>query len=233
MTSPKRIAVIPARGNSKGILGKNLLPVAGKPLVDYTIDAAVESGMFDDVVVSSESDLVRGHAKMSGATTVPRPAFLSADDVHSVNVVLDYLERPGMAPETEVCMLLPTSPMRTATDIVGAFATWSASQADSLVSVYRDSRHILHFRTIGPDGLLQRFDDSDPNVQRQEMENLLVVNGSIYISTTSNLLERGSFHLGKVIPFIMDREHSVDVDSMDDVAEVERLLSRARRRFVA
>jgi CMP-N-acetylneuraminic acid synthetase len=231
--SPRRVAVIPARGNSKGIPGKNLLRVAGRPLLDYTIGAARESGIFDEVVVSSESDRIREHAAALGATPVPRPAYLSADDVHSVHVVLDYLERPGTDPETEVCMLLPTSPLRTASDIVDAFEVWDSTTGESLVSVYQDNRHLLRFRVVQSDGLLQRLDSSDPNVQRQEMDDLFVVNGSIYISTAETLLDLGSFHLGSVVPFVMDRQASVDIDCLADVDEVERLLHARDRVLVA
>lgn len=221
-----RIAVIPARGNSKGIPGKNLYPVAGRPLLWYTVRPALESGLFDAVVVSSESAEILALASRLGATPLRRPDELSRDDVHAVHVVLDAVGALAPAPDAVVTMLLPTSPLRRAEDMAAAVAAFEAGDADSVVSVYRDVHHLLHFRTVDDDGLLQPLVDGDPNVQRQDMPPLYVLNGSIYVSRAGTLLEHRSFHRGRVAPFVMDRHRSIDVDRPDDIHDVElRLVS--------
>lgn len=226
MANPKCYVIIPARGRSKGIAKKNLYPVAGKPLLYYTIKAALNSGVFDKVVVSSESDEILSYAKNMGVTPARRPEALSGDDVHSVYVILDYIRSQNLSPDTIISMLLPTSPLRRSLDIREAFKKYKASNADSLVSVYRFDKHILRFRRTNAQGFLESLFEGNPNVQRQDQELIYFVNGSIYFSTVRALLKYKSFHIGKVIPFIMDKYLSIDVDSLEDIKEVESKLKK-------
>ena len=221
----KRVAIVPARGNSKGIPRKNLRSVGGRPLLWYTIEAAVGTGLFDEIVVSSECPEILEYAVGLGAVPCRRPAHLAEDDVHSVHVVLDIIERRELAADTVVTMLLPTSPLRTAHDIANACRAFEATWADSLVSVYRDSSHLLQFRRIGPDGLLMPLVGGDPNAQRQDVQGHYVVNGSIYVSTAGALLLHESFHRGRVVPFVMERHRSLDVNTFEDLVDVERMMS--------
>ncbi len=220
-----RIAVIPSRGNSKGIFRKNLHLVGGKPLLGYTVEAALASESFTQVIVSSESEEILAYASELGATPSKRGDHLSRDDVHAIHVVLDVIRSGGFAPSTVVSMLLPTSPLRTEDDIAAALRAFEPSEVDSLVSVYRDEKHLLQLRRIRPDGLLEPLVDGDPNVQRQEVAEHYVVNGSIYFSRVGTLLNLGSFHLGKVMPFLMDRHRSVDINTWEDIKAAERMLS--------
>jgi CMP-N-acetylneuraminic acid synthetase len=221
----QRVAVIPARGNSKGIKRKNLHRVAGRPLLGYTVDAALASGVFEDVIVSSECDEVLAYACSLGATPRRRPARLSEDDVHSVEVVLDVVRAFALDSDAIVSMLLPTSPLRGAELIREAVDAFEASDADSLVSVFRDTKHLFQLRRIDADGALEPLFEGNPNVQRQDVDELYVVNGSIYLSTADSLNARGSFHLGRVIPFVMDRRLSVDINTPEDIAEAEARLA--------
>lgn len=224
--SQTRIAVIPARGNSKGIPGKNLHPVAGHPLLWYTVRPALDSGLFDAVVVSSESPDVLAYASGLGAGTLRRPDTLSQDHVHAVHVVLHAVDALQLPDEAQVTMMLPTSPLRRAEDMGAALATFEAGDFDSVVSVYQDVHHLLHFRQVDGEGLLQPLVEADPNVQRQDMPPLYVLNGSIYVSRAGTLRRLGSFHRGRVGPFVMDRRRSIDVDRPDDIRDVElRLVS--------
>ena len=224
--SARRIAVVPARGNSKGIPGKNLHPVAGRPLLSYTVEPAIGSGMFDSVVVSSESPDVLAYASSLGAVPLSRPGSLSQDHVHSVHVVLHAIDALALEPDTVVSMLLPTSPLRGVDDIAGAVDRFERGDVDSVVSVYEDTHHLLHFRQVGTDGLLHPLIEGNPNVQRQDMSALFVLNGSVYVSTAAHLRACGSFHLGRVAPWVMDRARSIDVDRPTDIRDVElRLVS--------
>lgn len=218
------IAIIPARGNSKGIPKKNLYTVCGKPLLYYTITAAFESCVFDEIIVSSECDEVLAYASKMGATASKRDESLSRDDVHSIYVILDYIQSYKLSPDVLIVMLLPTSPLRTATDIKAALEQFKDSHADSLVSVYRDDKHRFNFRRINEFGYLEQLFEGNPNVQRQELEPIYVVNGSIYVSTAGTLLKYKSYHIGNIIPYIMTKRVSIDINTLEDMAEVERLL---------
>lgn len=220
----RRFAIIPARGNSKGIPRKNLHPVGGRPLLSYTVGAALGAGVFDEVIVSSECDALLAEAASFGARTHRRPLDLSQDDVHSVEVVLEVVRARGLKADDVVSMLLPTSPLRGAVLVREAVTAFEGGTADSLVSVYRDTKHQMQLRRIGGDGLLEPLFQGDPNVQRQDLDEMYVVNGSIYVSTAGWLLHRGSFHRGRVAPFIMDRGVSIDINTFEDVAEVEARL---------
>lgn len=218
------VAIIPARGNSKGIPKKNLYTVCGKPLLYYTITAAFESRVFDEIIVSSECDEVLAYASIMGATTSKRDEFLSRDEVHSIHVILDYIRSCKLSPDIFITMLLPTSPLRTASDIRTSLGKFKNSCADSLVSVYRDDKHRFSFRRINESGYLEQLFEGNPNVQRQELESLYVVNGSIYVSKVEALLKYKSYHIGNIVPFIMEKRVSIDINTLEDVAEIERIL---------
>ena len=211
-------AIVPARGNSKGIPGKNLTDLGGRPLLAYTLDAAAGSGVFDRVVVSSESPEVRRVAGALGAEALRRPPHLSADHVHTIHVVLHALDALGLPDDEMVAMLLPTSPLRLPADVTGAVDRFRAGGVDSVVSVYRSGHHLMHFRTAGEDGLLAPVGPGRLEVQRQEMDPLYVLNGSVYVSTAGHLRRRKSYHLGRVAPWIMDEGRSIDVDTAGDLA---------------
>jgi len=222
----KRYAIIPARGSSKGIPRKNLYFVAGKPLLYYTIKAALDAKVFDEVTVSSESDEILSYASEMGVISSKRPEHLSRDNVHSIYVVLDYIKSQRLLGDATVCMLLPTSPLRSSGDIRQALEKYENSNADSLVSVYRDNKHILNFRRVNHSGYLEPVIKANPNVQRQEIDPLYVVNGSIYVSRPKILLKYKSFHMGKVIPFVMDKRLSIDINTLEDIREVEMKIKK-------
>lgn len=219
------IAIIPARGNSKGIPQKNMFPICGNPLLFYTIRAALDSQVFDKVVVSSECNKILLYASDMGVDISKRSEALSSDDVHSVHVILDYIKSYTLSGDTIVCMLLPTAPLRNGSHIREAFSEYTNSNADSLVSVYQDTKHLMNFRRVNELGFLEPIYQGNPNIQRQELDPLYVVNGSIYFSRVKTLSEYQSFHLGKVAPFFMDRGVSIDINSLEDVAEAERCMN--------
>ncbi|MFC2116875.1 cytidylyltransferase domain-containing protein [Bacteroidota bacterium] len=220
----EKIVIIPARGNSKGIPRKNLYPVAGNPLLYYTIKASKDSGQFDKIIISSEDEEILAYAKEMGVIPDRRNDELSTDNIHAVHVILDYVKVNNISPDTCVAMLLPTSPLRTSQDIIRAFEIFEKGNADSVLSVYESSKHIMNFRYIDEKGYLESIMEGDRNVQRQDMKKLYTVNGSIYISSAGNLLDSGSYHLGKVQPYIMPKSRSVDINSIEEIQEVERII---------
>ena len=183
---PNVLGIIPARGGSKSVPGKNIALVAGKPLIYYTIRAAKRSGFMDRIVVSTDSAEIRDVAKDLGAE-VPflRPPELARDDTPGVEPVLHMLEelaeREGYHCDY-MMKLQPTSPLRTAEDIRGTMNVIKRTGAEAVVSVTPVSQHPLWMRKITPEGRLADFmEDSKAYVRRQDLPELYALNGATYL----------------------------------------------------
>lgn len=225
------IAVIPARGGSKTVARKNLKPLAGKPLVAWTIEAAKAAREVDRVLVSTEDEEIAAVARQAGAE-VPflRPAALAGDDVHSVMTVLhalDWLEKEeGRLPEA-VAMLLPTSPLRQAADLDRAVALWRSAGAPSVISVCAAGSPFGSLRWLRDGRLVPLDDGANRNFQRQDVETLYAVNGSIYVAASAALREQGTFHMTGALGSPMSKRCSIDINTLEDFAIAEALVSLA------
>jgi len=221
------IAIIPARGGSKGIPRKNIKQLAGKPLVAWSIEASKESKYIDKVVVSTEDSEISDVALKYGADVYDRPKDLAGDSVHSVYVVLDYLsycKKEGIIID-RVSMILPTSPIRTATDIDGAFDIFNKYVCDSVVSVCKYDKPISSLRKKSGFLLEPVVSVGCFETQRQDIkQQLFEVNGSIYISTPEHLDKTKSFHKGNVCPYIMGKINSIDINKIEDFEIAEAIL---------
>ena len=222
------LAVIPARGGSKAIPRKNLRLLAGRPLIAWTIAAALKAQRVDRVLVSTDDAEIAEVAKAAGAE-VPflRPAELAGDDVHSVHTVLhalDWLEQhEGAAPNT-VVMLLPTSPLRSSGDLDRAVEALESTGAPSVISICVSGTPFGSLRWLRS-GRLEALDQGkERNFQRQDVEQLYAVNGSIYVAPTSALRQHGSFHVDGAVGSVMSRLHSIDINTEEDFAIAEALI---------
>lgn len=221
------IAIIPARGGSKGIKNKNIVPLKGKPLIAYAIEAARESGIFDDIIVSTDSEKIAKVAIEYGAK-VPflRPAELSTDTASSIDVIvhtLNYFIENGTCFDYFV-LLQPTSPLRTSEDIVNAVRLVFERDANSVVSVC-EAEHTSFLTNILPDDLsLSHFIKKDMIKPRQELPKYYRVNGAIYLAKVDYFLENRDFYGEKSFAYIMPRERSVDIDEVIDLKLAEVLL---------
>jgi CMP-N-acetylneuraminic acid synthetase len=223
------VAVIPARGGSKGIPRKNLEPLAGKPLIAWTIEAALEARTLDRVLVSTDDAAIAAAAERHGAE-VPflRPAPLGEDGVHAIHVMLhavDWLERTGELPEA-VVMLLPTSPLRSSADIDAAVKTFRAGDGAPVVAVYASDKTAISLRWVVEGRLTPILPLPDPNVQRQDAQQLYAVNGAIYVAEPARLRREGTFHAPDAIGLEMPRLRSIDVNTREDLLLAEFLLDR-------
>lgn len=227
MSSSEIICVIPARGGSKGILGKNIAEFDGKPLLHWSIAAAKSSGRLARVIVSTDDERIMEASKKSGAE-VPfvRPANLARDDVHSVHVVLhvlDWLEHESQSLPAGIMMLLPTSPLRTADDVAAATDLFLERSAEALVSVCDLGKYMTNLRYVRDGVLVPVSTGIDRNAQRQGLENLYGVNGSIFIAKPNVLREQKSFHVEGALAYVMDPFHSIDINTQDDFALAARI----------
>ena len=221
MKSKGIVAVIPARGGSKGILGKNLVEVGDKPMIAWSIEAALSSEAIDRLIVSTDSEDIARVARDAGAE-VPfmRPSFLALDEVHAVEVVLHVLDwlrkEEGVVPEG-VMMLLPTSPLRRSEDIQGAVELFRSRGAQSVVSVVDLGKYMTNLRYMRGEQLEMVDPSENRNAQRQGLEKLYSVNGSIFLARTSVLIDRGTFHVDGALGYKMDAIASIDINEPEDL----------------
>lgn len=223
------IAVIPARGGSKGVPHKNIKELCGKPLISYTIKAALDSGIFDKVIVSTDDPMIAEVSKKYGAE-IPflRPDNISGDMATSDDVMLHALkfyEENGVKFD-EICKLQPTSPLRTGEHIVEAYNQYKDKDANFTVSICECEHSPLWCGTIDEDGLLDNFlDDSAKRSCRQQLSQYYRLNGAIYLGKVANFVSEKTF-LGKnCVPYIMSQESSIDIDSNLDFLIAETIMN--------
>lgn len=218
------VAIVPARAGSKRLPGKNMLPLAGKPLVQWTLDAAIQSGVIDLTLVTSDDKGVLDVAHDQGLMAVPRPLELATDTATTINVVLHalhHLESQGYTAQ-RVILLQPTSPLRTAADIKAAVTRMDQTGATSVVSVCAMGHSPLWANTLPDDGSMDDFLPADLHGKRsQDLPTYYRLNGAVYLTTVQALRNQNSFFASPCFALIMDRQHSTDIDTADDLAFAE------------
>jgi len=225
-----RLLLIPARGGSKGIPGKNIATLGGKPLIAWTIEQALQCGQ-GRVLVSTDSEEIATVARDAGAE-VPflRPAELAGDEAGSFEVAehaLNWVETSsGELPELLV-LLQPTSPFRTVDDIVAAVRVVENSVAPAVIGVCEANPHPWMTRQIGPNGLLDYFVKVPEHIKRrQDFPPAYVVNGAIYVIRARVLLEKKTFQPAGTLAYVMPQERSLDIDLPSDLQLAEWMAAR-------
>ncbi len=226
----KILALIPARGGSKGIKDKNIYPINGKPLVAYAIEAARGSRYLDYIMVSTDSEKIVAVAKEYGAS-VPfmRDALLASDTSKTIDAVVDVINRlVDMGEEYDVLVLLqPTSPLRTTKDIDGAIEMFFDNGEKSLLSVSEVNDNPVLIRRL-ENNMAVPILDRPSTVRRQDFEKFYRVNGAIYINLVNEIDSNTSFN-DNTVGFVMEKSHSVDIDTPEDVLSVEQILQRKEK----
>lgn len=225
----RNIAIIPARSGSKGLKDKNIRLLNGKPLLAYTIEAALQSECYDTVMVSTDSEEYAKIAREYGAE-VP---FLRGDENSKDNaspwevmkeVLLKYKE---MGKEFDTFTLLqPTSPLRNAQDIQNAFAEMKEKDANAVVSMceLECSMHLVN--TLPDDLSMDGFISNEQyNKRRQDIRPYYRFNGAIYISKVETFMKHMNIYDDKCYAYIMDRKRSYDIDDEFDLKIAEAILS--------
>lgn len=222
----RTLALITARGGSKGIPGKNVLPLAGKPLIAWTIEAALASSLHADVVVSTDDEEIAAVASRCGAR-VPfmRPAALAADNSRGIDAVLHALDQlPGY---DSVLLLQPTSPLRTASDIEACLALARDQGAVSVVSVTECQTHPAWCYSIGSDQRLSSFVPGEAPARRQDLPPAFALNGALYFADAAWLVRERRLVSADTRAYVMPAERSVDIDTLLDWKMAELLLREA------
>lgn len=225
----KNIAIIPARSGSKGLPNKNIRLLNGVPLIAYTIHAALDSGMFDVVMVSTDSEEYANIAKEWGAE-VPflRSSQTSADQSSSWSVVEEVLSRYAEMGKTfdTFALLQATSPLRTGKHIVEAYEVLKNKNAHASISICELPKPKDNFHYVEEDLCMDSWYDPDPTYKpRQFFKKAYDCNGAIYISRTDTFAQQASIFQKKCYGYMMDKVVSFDVDSLEDFMIAEALIN--------
>lgn len=214
------LAIIPARGGSKGLPGKNIRPLAGKPLMAHSIDVARACPLVTEVVVSSDSDEIGDVAMSHGALFVKRPAELAQDTSPTEPVLQHSLlvrERETQAFDA-VLFLQPTSPLRSLEDVSEAIRLFSERSCDTLFSAY-----VFHgYRYRYEDGIAHKLYEA--RGRRQDREEEYVENGAIYLAR-AELIREGKLFGERLSLSVMPQSRSVDIDTIEDLRLAEACCS--------
>lgn len=225
-SNKKIIAIILARGGSKGVPKKNIKLLKGKPLIVYTIESALKSKYLDRVIVSTDNREIAEISKKNGAEVIKRPKRLATNRAKVIDAVLhaiDILKKERYRLDI-VVLLQPTSPLRDHKDIDETIKLFLVNKPEFLVSVYRlEHSSYCSFQLKGkylkPISGWKYF-----KLNRQEIPKTYMPNGAIYISTPKAIKKYRMFLSTKTIPYIMSREKSVDIDEEIDFKIAEFLL---------
>ena len=224
----KNLAIIPARSGSKGLANKNIKLLNGKPLLVYTIEAAKESNMFEEVFVSTDSAEYVDIARKYGAS-VPfmRSMETASDSSSSWDVVRETLEKyKEIGKEFDTISLLqPTSPLRRAEDIVKGYELMVLKKANAIIAVCETEHSPLWCNILQDDLSMQGFiSDEVFNRPRQELPTYYRVNGALYIVKTSTLKGEFDLYTNRCYAYIMDKKFSIDIDEELDFQMVQLIM---------
>ncbi len=219
------LALISARGGSKGIPRKNIRSFCGKPLLQWSIDAALATACVDQVVVSTDDPEIAQVAKACGAE-MPflRPAELATDTAPGIAPVLHALEQ--LPQVSDVLLLQPTSPLRTSADIEAIVALRQQAGRESAVSLTPSSKHPAWMYSLSQDQRLEPLQQQDGVHCRQQLTPAYVLNGALYLASRAFLLREQAFIAPDTLGYVMPAERSVDIDTPLDWQWAEFLMEQ-------
>ncbi|MGG4497727.1 cytidylyltransferase domain-containing protein [Brevibacillus reuszeri] len=218
------LAIIPARGGSKGVPRKNIRELCGKPLIAWSIEEAKKSKYIDQIIVSTDDEEIAAVARQWGAD-IPfmRPVELAQDHTPGIDPVLHALK---MLPQYEYIVLLqPTSPLRSTDDIDACLEQCVEQKVDSCVSVtLTDKSPYWMYNLSENSSLIPVINTEKPILRRQDAPDVFVLNGAVYVARSTWLQQTGSFLQDKTIGYPMPKDRSIDIDTALDFLLVEILL---------
>ena len=224
--------MIPARGGSKALPGKNIAPLGGKPLIVWTIDAAKASRVISRTLVTTDDSEIAEVARRHGAE-VPfmRPSELAADTTPGnapLFHALHWLEQHDGYRPSLVVLLQPTSPLRTGADIDAAIDLFADPEIDAVVGVTAAEHHPYWIKTVDANGRMRSFIEQQERIAtRQELPPAYRINGAIYAARMTTLETAGDWYTPRTAAYIMPFERSIDIDTAWDLT-CAGLLLRAR-----
>ena len=228
------LGIIPARGGSRRLQKKNIRHLCNKPLIGWTIDAARNSKTLDELVVSTEDVEVEKVVTALGLTEViKRSSDLASDDATINDVVVEVLNVMKKRGEKfdYIVLLQPTSPLRTAEHVEGAFGLMETMDCSGVISVCRTEHPVEWTGKLGPDGFLDSFiSNAELDKQSQEFMPSYQINGAIYVTPVDRFLkEKTLFLKSGMVAYVMDRASSVDIDDEYDLRLAAWLLEQRKK----
>lgn len=225
------LAIVPARMGSKGVPGKNKAPIAGIPLIEYTVAALEASEAVTSILITSDDpDILARYRDRKGVVVVERPAALAQDDATTAEAVTHALaewEGSGHPAPDAIMVAQPTTPLRRAEDIDTAFALFRTSGAESLASACRAEgiRHPQHMYRVSEDGRGTRYLASgEAPSRRQDSEPIYQLNGTVYLVRTSYFRETGKLRSDNPVIYEMPWERSINIDTPGDLVIAKALI---------
>ena len=220
------LAIIPARGGSKRLPRKNILDLCGKPLISWSIEAALKSKYISKVVVSSDDEEILNISSNFGADIIKRPYELANDTATTFDAIKHTIN--NLEKYDYIVLLQPTSPLRNEKHIDEAIELLEEKQADAIVSVCEMDHSPLWSNTLPKDGNMRGFlREEILNKRSQDLEKYYRLNGAVYICKTDKLLENKSFFLkDNIFAYIMDRKSSIDIDEEIDFEIAKVLINK-------
>jgi len=214
------IAIIPARGGSKRLPGKNIKLLAGKPLIAWTIEAALESNVFDRVFVSTDDEEIARISKQFGAE-IPfmRPTELASDTATTNDVIthlVDWFDKSHSQQVSNIAILQPTSPLRNARHIKESMDLMHKRSAKAVISVCELDHPIQFCNTLGINGSMDGFIKPDNNKRTQDLETFFRLNGAIYLFDRNCVGDLDNLYSNGTYAYVMNRKSSIDIDTEED-----------------
>jgi CMP-N-acetylneuraminic acid synthetase len=222
----KVTAIITARGGSKGIPRKNVREVCGKPLIAYSIEAALNCSIIDDCYVTTDDREIKDTATLWGAQVIDRPAELASDTALSSDAVahaLQFLQERRRFPDYFV-LLQPTSPLRTANHLEECLNGFLQSGMKCAVSITEAEHHPWKMLLAMPQGIQPLQDHHSLESPRQLLPKAYRINGAIYSMSSEIFLKNKSFYIEPAFTYMMSQEDSLDIDSEIDLKILEMIL---------
>ena len=215
------IAIIPARGGSKGIPKKNIINFLGKPLMVHSIDYAKSSNLISDIYLSTDDSDIAKIGLDNGAKIINRPLSISGDEAPTESALLHVLENINNKPDV-IILLQPTSPLRPKNNLDKVFEHFFSNNYDSLLSISPTHRF---FWKINEANAIPKYDfNNRPRRQDIKLEDInYIENGSLYISTYENLINNNNRLGGNIGYVIFDEKYSYEIDSITDLKFLEAL----------
>lgn len=225
------LGIIPARGGSKRLPRKNLLPFAGKPLLAWTIEAAQASRTLDRVVVNTEDNEIKEVSKQYNVEVVLRPEALATDTATTFDVLihtLDTLKADGYEPDV-IVLLQPTSPLRESADIDKAVECWQRYRDATVIGVCELGNPAAAWSFVMDKDALTPVLGWDILTKRsQDVPKLYIPNGAIYVFTPAVLRARGRVLGPPLIPYIMPIERSIDIDTQEEFHLAKKSITQSK-----
>ncbi|HRP37757.1 MAG TPA: acylneuraminate cytidylyltransferase family protein [Candidatus Dojkabacteria bacterium] len=225
------LGIIPARGGSKGIPGKNIKSLLGKPLIGYTIEAALHSDINKIIVSTDDLEIKRVAEEFGAEVPFIRNEELSNDTAKSIDVAIDALTKMENSLNVTfdaIMLLQPTTPFRSTTDINVCIKLLEENKdADSVISVVDVKAHHPARMKYLRDGILidPQFCEAYENQNRQELESMYIRNGAIYLTKRETILKK-SYKGNKCLAYVMPEETSINIDTLTDFEYAEWIHSK-------